>query len=114
MRRVKQLCKLKPAKEKVSKAAQPIDWLSEDNYSCYYRAGVNLGGASAEEPRIKSSAVFTSFPVLMQKTQKTTPCQRANLCLIQKKFGNAKPVTEGMCTILREGTGRENTQRSPV
>jgi hypothetical protein len=28
------------------------------------------------------------------------------VCLIQKKFGNAKQVTEGMCTILREGTGR--------
>ncbi len=34
------------------KAAQPIDWLSDDNYSCHGRAGVNLAGASAEEPRI--------------------------------------------------------------
>jgi len=48
-------------------ADQPIDWLFEDNYSCDYRAGVNLGGVSAEKPRIKPGAVFSSFPILIQK-----------------------------------------------
>jgi hypothetical protein len=49
---LKQLCRLKWAKKIVLKAAQPIDWLSEDNYSCHGRAGVNLVAASAEKPRI--------------------------------------------------------------
>jgi hypothetical protein len=104
-------CEESGLEEMISKAAQPIDWLFDDNYSCHYRAGINLGDASAEEPRIKSSAVFTSFPILMQKTQKTAPCQRVRLCLIQKKCGNAKQVTAGICTILREGTGREKYPR---
>jgi len=104
-------CEESGLQEMISKAAQPIDWLFEDNYSCHYRAGINLGGVSAEEPRIKSSEVFTSFPILMQKTQKTAPCHRVRLCLIQKKCGDAKQVNADICTILREGTGREKYPR---
>jgi hypothetical protein len=48
----KKLCKIKPAKEMVSKAVRPIDCLSDDNYSCSYRAGIGLGGTNAEKPGI--------------------------------------------------------------
>jgi hypothetical protein len=61
----KKPCQLWLAKEMVCKATHPIDWLSDDNYSCSRRAGISLGGRNAKEPRMKSGAVFTSFQILI-------------------------------------------------
>jgi hypothetical protein len=42
--------------EMVSEAVLPIDWLSEDNYSCHYLAGINSGRVRAAKLHIKSGA----------------------------------------------------------